>query len=101
MVFTVLTLSQLGNVLAMRSEKESVFQQGLWSNPKLFGVVLFTFALQMGTIYIPFLNQIFKTTPLNLNELVLCLVLSTVVFVAVEIKKWIIRRRQFCSPRLK
>jgi len=98
MVFTVLTLSQLGNVLAMRSEKESVFQQGLWSNPKLFGVVLFTFALQMATIYIPFLNQIFKTTPLNPNELVLCLFLSTLVFVAVEIKKWIIRRRLSCSP---
>jgi Ca2+-transporting ATPase len=97
MVFTVLTLSQLGNVLAMRSEKESVFQQGLWSNPKLFGVVLFTFALQMATIYIPFLNQIFKTTPLSLNELVLCLVLSTVVFAAVEIKKWVIRRRPSCS----
>ena len=96
MVFTVLTLSQLGNVLAMRSEKESLFQQGLWSNPKLFGVVIFTFALQMATIYIPFLNQIFKTTPLSLNELVFCLVLSTVVFVAVEIKKWIIRRSQAC-----
>ena len=97
MVFTVLTLSQLGNVLAMRSENESVFQQGLWSNPQLLGVVLFTVALQMATIYIPFLNQIFKTTPLSLNELVFCLVLSTVVFVAVEIKKWIIRQRQSCS----
>lgn len=98
MVFTVLTLSQLGNVLAMRSEQESVFQQGLWSNPQLFGVVLFTFALQMATIYIPFLNLIFKTTPLTLNELVFCLGLSTVVFAAVEIKKWIIRRGQSCSP---
>jgi len=97
MVFTVLTLSQLGNVLAMRSERESLFQQGLWSNPKLFGVVLFTFALQMATIYIPLLNQIFKTTPLTLNELVFCLGLSTVVFAAVEIKKWIIRRRQASS----
>ena len=97
MVFSVLTLSQLGNVLAMRSEKESLFQQGLWSNPKLFGVVIFTFALQMGTIYIPFLNQIFHTTPLSMNELVFCLGLSTAVFVAVEIKKWVIRRRQFCS----
>ena len=96
MVFTVLTLSQLGNVLAMRSEKESLFQQGLWSNSKLFGVVLFTFALQMATIYIPFLNQIFKTTPLSLNELVFCLALSTSVFFAVEFKKWIIRRSQAC-----
>jgi len=97
MVFTVLTLSQMGNVLAMRSEKESLFQQGLWSNPQLFGAVLLTFSLQMATIYIPFLNQIFQTTPLSLNELVVCLILSTVVFVAVEIQKWVIRRRQFFS----
>ncbi len=93
-VFTVLTLSQLGNVLAMRSEKESVFQQGLRSNPKLLTIVLFTFVLQMATIYIPSLNQIFKTTPLSLNELAFCLALSTVGFTAVEIKKWIIRRGQ-------
>ena len=98
MVFTVLTLSQLGNVLAMRSEKDSLFQLGLWSNPKLVGVVVGTFVLQMVTIYTPFLNPIFKTTPLNLNELVLCIVLSAVVFLAVEIKKWMIRQRPSSSP---
>ncbi|MGE5319975.1 MAG: cation-translocating P-type ATPase, partial [Hyphomicrobiaceae bacterium] len=32
MVFTVLTLSQLGHVLAIRSERESLFTQGLLSN---------------------------------------------------------------------
>jgi Ca2+-transporting ATPase len=92
MVFTVLTLSQMGHVLAVRSETESFFRQGAWSNRPLLGAVLLTFALQMATIYIPALNPIFKTEPLSVDELLFCLVLSTTVFVAVEIEKWLIRR---------
>lgn len=92
-VFTVLTLSQMGNVLALRSERASFFQQGVWSNPSLLGAVALTFALQMAVIYVPQLNVIFKTQPLSVGELAFCLVLSSIVFIAVEIEKWLIRRR--------
>lgn len=92
MVFTVLTLSQLGNVLALRSERASFFQLGPWSNRPLLGAVVLTVALQMATIYIPALNPIFKTEPLDLDELLLCLALSSIVFMAVEIEKWCIRQ---------
>jgi Ca2+-transporting ATPase len=91
MVFTVLTLSQMGNVLAIRSEQDSFFQRGPLSNVWLLGAVLLTFALQMATIYMPFLNPIFHTMPLTLDQLGLCLLLSTVVFFAVELEKWIRR----------
>ena len=92
MVFTVLTLSQMGNVLALRSERVSFFQLGPWTNLPLLGAVVLTVALQMATIYIPALNPIFKTDPLDLDELVLCLALSSVVFIAVESEKWFIRQ---------
>lgn len=92
MVFTVLTLSQMGHVLAIRTEKESLFSVGVFSNPLLVFAVLLTFALQMATIYVPALNPIFKTQPLNMGELGLCLALSSVVFFAVEIEKWLVRR---------
>ena len=39
MVFTVLCLSQMGHVLAIRSERESLFSQGLLSNRPLVGRV--------------------------------------------------------------
>jgi Ca2+-transporting ATPase len=91
MVFTVLALSQLGHVLAIRSERDSLFVQGLWSNTPLAAAVLLTVGLQLAVIYVPWLNAIFHTQPLSATELALCLGLSSVVFVGVEAEKALIR----------
>lgn len=93
MVFTVLSFSQMAHVLAIRSETRSLFRQGLLSNLPLLGAVLLTCALQLATIYIPFLNPIFKTEPLTLYELLAVLGASSIVFVAVEVEKVFKRRR--------
>jgi len=92
MVFTVLTLTQLVHVMAIRSEKESLFTIGLFSNRPMALAILVTFLLQMATIYVPVLNPIFKTEPLDGGELAACLVISGVVLLAVEIEKWLVRR---------
>lgn len=92
MVFTVLYLSQMDYVLAIRSERESLFKIGLFSNPLLLAAVALTFALQMATIYVPFLQPIFKTEAPSMDELLLCIALSTVVFFEVEIEKLLVRR---------
>jgi len=91
MVFTVLCLSQMGHVLAIRSEQESFFKQR--TNKPLLGAILMTFALQMATIYVPFLNPIFKTEPLTAGELAVTILLSTIVFLAVELEKAIKRSK--------
>jgi Ca2+-transporting ATPase len=93
MVFTVLALSQLGHVLAIRSERQSLFSIGLFSNRHLLGAVVLTLGLQLATIYVPFLNPIFKTQPLTLSELAITLALSSVVFLAVEVEKAVKRWR--------
>jgi Ca2+-transporting ATPase len=87
MVFTVLTLGQMAHVMAIRSETEPLWRLGLGTNKPLLGAVLLTFALQMATIYIPFLNPIFKTEPLSFVELALCLAAASVVWVVVELEK--------------
>lgn len=78
--------------MAIRSEKESPFSIGILSNIPLAAAVIVTFMLQMVTIYVPIFNPIFKTEPLSMSELAACLALSSVVFIAVEIEKWLVRQ---------
>lgn len=89
MVFTVLSLSQLGHVLAIRSDREFLYRQSPFSNLPLLGAILLTFILQLAVIYFPVANTIFKTQPLSLIELVICIGLSAIVFHAVEMEKWV------------
>ncbi|MDD3826793.1 MAG: cation-translocating P-type ATPase [Anaerolineae bacterium] len=94
MVFTTLTLSQMGNVLALRSNRESLFTLGLLSNKPLLGAVALTFVLQMAVVYVPFLQDLFNTSALSPADLGISLLLSTVVFWAVELEKLLARRRE-------
>ena len=92
MVFTTLTFAQLAHVMAIRSERESLFSIGVLSNRYLLGAVVLTVALQLATFYVPFLQPIFKTQPLTALELLVCFALAGVVFFAVEIEKWMVRK---------
>jgi Ca2+-transporting ATPase len=91
--FTTLTLAQMGNALATRSDRDTLWQIGLFSNKTMLGSVLLTFALQLAVIYVPFLNRAFSTTPLSLRDLLVSLAFSVIVFLAVELFKWV-RQRQ-------
>jgi len=93
MVFTTLTLSQMGNALAIRSGRESFFKIGLFTNKALLGAVLLTFGLQLAVIYVPFMQELFKTVALPPIDLAISLGLSMVVFWGVELEKWFIRRQ--------
>lgn len=91
-VFNVLCLSQLGHVMAVRSEKQSLFSIGIFSNKPLIGAVLLAVLLQFAITYIPYLQLIFKTEALTLKEFILVCTASTLVFFAVEIEKVISRK---------
>jgi Ca2+-transporting ATPase len=99
MVFTVLTLSQIGHALAIRSDRSLVFELGFRSNLPLSGAVLLTLGLQLALIYLPPLQPIFHTLPLTAAELATCLGLASVVLVTMETSKWLRRhRRPQASP---
>ena len=93
-VFNVLCLCQLGHVLAIRSERQSFFTQGIFTNKPLIAAVSVGFILQFGITYIPFLQPIFKTESLTLNEFILVGAASSLVFFAVEVEKLISRKRR-------
>jgi P-type Ca2+ transporter type 2C len=87
MVFTVLSFSQLAHVMGIRSDRQFLFKLGIFSNRPLLGAVSLTFVLQLGVIYLPFANKVFKTAPLTFYELAICVALSLVVLTGVELEK--------------
>jgi len=99
MVFTVLALSQLGHVLAVRSDRNFLYKQGIFSNTPLLASVLFTFLLQMALVYLPVCNQIFRTSPLTIRELIICIGMSVIVFHAVEAEKWVKKQLRSRHPK--
>lgn len=91
-VFTVLTFSQLVHVMAIRSERDSLFVIGWLTNPSLLGAVALTVGLQLCVVYLDPLQVIFHTSAMTRDELLVSLGLPWVVLVAVEIEKWLYRR---------
>jgi Ca2+-transporting ATPase len=92
MVFTTLTLAQMGNVLATRSTRQSFFSLGLMSNRPMIGAVLLTIALQLMVVYVPPMQNLFHTTALSMTQLGICFLLGSIVFWAAELEKWLLRR---------
>jgi Ca2+-transporting ATPase len=93
MTFTVLCFAQLGNAIAIRSRRESVFSLKLLANRPMLGAITLTVALQLMVIYVPFFNDLFNTQPLTWGELGVAVAVSSLVFWAVEVQKLVIRQR--------
>jgi Ca2+-transporting ATPase len=87
MIFTVLVFSQFTLALAERSHRDSIWTIGFFSNRYMAYAIAICFLLQLGVIYLPFLQFFFDTVPLTLPQVGLCLAASTIVFFAVEIEK--------------
>lgn len=88
--FTVLVLAQLTNAFSARSETVSIVK-GLTANPKLWAAVALSAALQVAVVHVPLLNSAFSTAPLSLGQWVLCVGLSAIVPLAIELRKWVLR----------
>ena len=94
MLFTVLTISQMFHVMAIRFERESLFRAGLLSNRLLLGAVLLTILLQFALIYAPFLQDVFGLVALDLSHVVIAFVVSSAIFWVIEGQKWVSRIRE-------
>jgi Ca2+-transporting ATPase len=88
----VLTCSELFHSFSCRSQMESFFTLGLFSNPGLVVANVGSFLLQLAIIYAPFFQPIFKTQPLSLTDLGVILVFSSLPFWVMEAVKAVNRK---------
>lgn len=92
MAFATLGLIQLTHSLNVRSEK-SLFKVGLFSNRYLLGAIVISAILQTVVIAVPFLNDIFHVTQLNLEQWLIVVASAFVIIPIVELVKVVYNRR--------
>jgi sodium/potassium-transporting ATPase subunit alpha len=96
---TAIIVTQIANVFACRSFKESVFSLGIFSNKLIFGGIAFEILLQLFIVYHPYGNKIFSTYPIPVSIWLILVPFALTLFFAEESRKLIMRRaRERSSP---
>ncbi len=91
---TLVTMAmfQWFNAWNCRSEKKSLFEIGFFTNKWLIAATVFVLFLQFVLLYVPIMQHIFKTVPLNLNDWLVVFAVSAPMVAVEEVRKWIVRK---------
>ncbi|HET7713050.1 MAG TPA: HAD-IC family P-type ATPase [Patescibacteria group bacterium] len=90
----VLAAFQWFNVFNARSETESIFKIGLFSNRYVILSTTAAVLLQLGATYLPFMQAVLKTAPLNLTDWIVALSLASSIVLLEEARKYLFRVRK-------
>lgn len=90
--------TQIGNAFAQRTNRESVFKVGLFSNKYLLWGIAAEMVMINILIYVQPFQKIFEHGPLGLVDWAFLLALIPLLFVADEIRKFFVRRKDASSP---
>jgi Ca2+-transporting ATPase len=92
MAFVTLSLCELFRAYTVRSERASIFQIGVFSNPYMQYAVGLSIALLLLVCSVPFLQPIFNTHFLSGREWAIVVGLALIPATAEEITKFFLRR---------
>lgn len=87
MAFCTVVFFQLFNIFNCRSYEKSLFTIGIFGNMTLVGAVFLALILQLGAVYLPFMQKLFGVTGLNTVQMAWCVGIAFCVVPAVEIAK--------------
>jgi Ca2+-transporting ATPase len=71
--FVTLVMTQLIHVFECKSERKNIFSVPIFNNMWLVGSVVLSLVMILGVVYLPALQGVFKTVPLEINEWILVL----------------------------
>ena len=88
---TMLAVFQWFNVWNVRTNYGSIFSSRLFSNKWLLGAFVLAIFLQVLIVYVPFLQDVFRTTALDLFDWVVILSFGLTIILVEEIRKAVMR----------
>jgi sodium/potassium-transporting ATPase subunit alpha len=89
---TAIIVTQVANVFACRSSRESLFSIGLFSNRLIFAGIAVELMLQLFIVYHPLGNRIFSTLPLARDAWLVLVPFAVFLVLAEEVRKIIVRK---------
>ena len=94
MAVTTVILFQVFYVLNCRSLRDSMLEIGLFLNPWVYVGIAAILLLQLGFVYLPFMNALFGTSPLGPLALLQSAAVALVVLPIISAEKWLRGRRK-------
>ncbi len=88
MSFTAMAIFQWFNAWNCRSDEKSIFQVNPFSNKFLLVATPTVVILQLFAIYNPFMQKVLTTTPLNLNDWILIIMVVLSIVLVEETRKF-------------
>ncbi|WP_142828676.1 cation-transporting P-type ATPase [Planococcus soli] len=101
MTLQALVMSQLMYLFNCRSETEFALSRDFFSNKIAFLVSGILVAVQLAVTYVPFMNILLGTVPLEVQFWTWPIVIGISVFIIVELEKWIVRQYRKSEKTLK
>jgi Ca2+-transporting ATPase len=92
MTFAGIVIAQVGNVLACRTSKVSIFKTSLSSNKWIWFGIAAQVSILSFLVYVPLMQGLFGTTGLELVDWAFLAAFACIVIFAEEIRKWFARR---------
>jgi Ca2+-transporting ATPase len=92
MTFAGIVIAQVGNVLACRTSKMSLFKTSLKSNKWIWIGIAAQISIISMLVYVPLMQRFFGTAALGLSDWAFLALLAIIVIFAEEIRKWFARR---------
>jgi Ca2+-transporting ATPase len=90
---TVVTFSQVFYLLNCRSLRDSIFAQGIFSNPSVFAGIGTLLLLQLCFTYLPQLHTLFGSAPLDMRAWLVASLAGACVLPVISAEKWIRKMR--------
>ncbi len=90
--FFTLVLGELLRAYSARSESRSIFKMRIFENGYLNKCVLVSILFMLACIYVPVLNPVFSTVPLNFDEMLMALVFAFLPMLGGETAKLILKK---------
>jgi magnesium-transporting ATPase (P-type) len=92
MTFAGIVIAQVGNVLACRTSKVSIFKTSFSSNKWIWLGIAAQISILSFLVFVPLMQRFFGTTALGLTEWAYLAVLACIVIFAEEVRKLFARR---------